>query len=80
MITEYILSALKKARYELLPDDKVYYGEVPGFKGVYATSKNLEDCREELREVLEEWILISVKNNLPLPKINNKNLRIKKVA
>ncbi|MEO5572683.1 MAG: type II toxin-antitoxin system HicB family antitoxin [Bacteroidia bacterium] len=80
MITEYIQAALRKAKYEFLPDDKVYFGEIPGFNGVYATSKNLETCREELREVLEEWILISVKNNLPIPKINNKNLQIKRVA
>jgi predicted RNase H-like HicB family nuclease len=80
MIIEYIHSALKKAKYEFLPDDKMYYGEIPGFKGVYASSKNLEDCREELREVLEEWIVMSLKNNLPLPKINNKTLNIKRVA
>ena len=44
------------------------------------TSKNLEDCREELREVLEEWILLSVRENLPMPLINNISLNIKKVA
>ena len=80
MITEYIQAAMKMARYEFLPNDKVYYGEIKDFKGVYATSKNLEDCREELREVLEEWILLSVRENLPMPLINNISLNIKKVA
>ena len=80
MITEYISAALKIARYEFLPNDKVYYGEIPECNGVYATSENLEDCREELREVLEEWILVSVRENLVMPEINNISLNIKKVA
>ena len=80
MITEYILAAMKIARYEFLPNDKVYYGEIPECNGVYATSENLEDCREELREVLEEWILVSVRENLAMPEINNISLNIKKVA
>lgn len=80
MITEYIQAAMKTARYEFLPNDKVYYGEIPLCKGVFATSENLEDCREELREVLEEWILISVRENLEIPEINNVALNIKKVA
>ena len=71
---------MKMARYEFLPNDKVYYGEIPEFKGVYASSKNLEDCREELREVLEEWILVSVRENLEMPEINNISLKIKRVA
>jgi len=50
---------------EILAEDGSYYGEIPGFDGVYANSATLEACREELREVLEEWILFRVSRNLP---------------
>jgi predicted RNase H-like HicB family nuclease len=67
MLTNYIRSAMKRARYEILPDDGTFYGEIPEFDGVYANADNLEACREELEEVLEEWILLRVYKNLSLP-------------
>ena len=80
MLTEYISAALHKAHYELLSEDKLYYGEIPGFEGVYATAENLEDCREELRSVLEDWLLLSIYKNLPIPVIDNISLEVKHVA
>jgi predicted RNase H-like HicB family nuclease len=80
MLLEYIQAALRHAKYEILQDDGTYYGEIPECNGVYANSKTLEDCREELREVLEEWVLFRVHKNLPLPQIDGKDLTIKEVA
>ena len=57
MLLEYIQAALRHAKYEILPDDGSYYGEISECNGVYANAKTLENCREELREVLEEWVL-----------------------
>jgi len=67
VLTNYIRSAMKRAKYEILPDDGSIYGEIPGFEGVYANADNLEDCREELEDVLGEWILLRVYKNLSLP-------------
>lgn len=80
MLTEYIQSGLSLAKYEILPDDKEYYGEIPECQGVYASGVSLETCREELREVLEEWVLFRVHRNLDLPILNGIELRIKEVA
>ena len=66
MVSEYLAAALRKARYEILSEDGSYYGEIPGFEGVYANTDTLEACREELREVLEEWILIRVSRGRPV--------------
>ena len=66
MVSEYLAAALRKARYEILSEDGSYYGEIPVFEGVYANTDTLEACREELREVLEEWILIRVSRGLPV--------------
>ena len=80
MISQYLSAALGKARYEILPDDGSYYGEIPGLDGVYANAPTLEGCREELREVLEEWILFRVSRNLPLPVLDRHELTIKAIA
>ena len=80
MLTSYIRAAMRRAKYEILQDDRTFYGEIPGFGGVYANAKTLEACREELEEVLEEWILFRVSRNLKLPVVNGIRLRIKEVA
>jgi MPBQ/MSBQ methyltransferase len=56
------------------------YGEIPVCNGVYANASTLEDCREQLEEVLEEWILFRVSRNLPLPVIDGIEITIKEVA
>ena len=80
MLTSYIRKAMGRARYEILRDDGSYYGEIPGFEGVHANASTLEDCRDELEEVLEEWILFRVSRNLPLPVVDGLQLAIKEVA
>jgi predicted RNase H-like HicB family nuclease len=79
MLLDYIKAAMRKAQYEIL-EDGTYYGEIPAFEGVYSNSGNLEECRSELAEVLEEWILFRVSRNLPLPAVDGIDLRIKEVA
>jgi predicted RNase H-like HicB family nuclease len=56
MLSDYIAKKLRAAEYKLLKDG-TYFGEIPGLRGVWANAKNLEACREELRDVLEEWFL-----------------------
>ncbi len=80
MLTKYIRTAMGKARYEILPDDGTFYGEIGGFNGVYANADTLEACRDELEEVLEEWILLRVSKHLPLPPVDGIELTIKEVA
>ena len=69
MLTNYIRAAMKMAKYEILPDDNTFYGEIQGFDGVYANADSLEACRDELEEVLEDWILFRVSKNLSLPEV-----------
>lgn len=68
MLTKYIRAAMNKARYEILPDDGTYYGEIAGFNGVYANADTLEECRDLLKEVLEGWILLRVSLHFPMGK------------
>jgi len=80
MLSQYIQAALRQAKYEILADDGSFYGEIPGFQGVYANAETLEDCRNELAEVLEEWILFRLSDKLALPTVNGLNLVFEKVS
>ena len=76
MLTDYIRAAMRRAHYEILEDEGTFYGEMPGFDGVWANSDTLEGCREELEEVLEGWIVLSLSRNLPLPTVDGISLEI----
>jgi predicted RNase H-like HicB family nuclease len=80
MLTEYIEEALRRARYELIDDEEPYYGEVSELKGVWANGKTLEECRENLKEVIEGWILISLKKDLPVPSLGSREIKELKIA
>ncbi|MBA3334857.1 MAG: hypothetical protein WKF90_12665 [Pyrinomonadaceae bacterium] len=80
MLSQYIKEALRQAKYEILSDDKSFYGEIPGFQGAWANAATLEDCRNELAEVLEEWILLHPLDKTPLPVINGLKLSIERVS
>jgi predicted RNase H-like HicB family nuclease len=66
MIRQYVDAALRGARYEKL-EDGTFYGEVPKLRGVLATAPNLEACRNQIAEVIEEWVLVRVAKGLPVP-------------
>ena len=80
MLMKYIKTALRHAKYEILDDDGSFYGEIPVCTGVYANGSTPEECREQLEEVLEEWILLRVHKNLPLPVVDGIELTINEVA
>jgi predicted RNase H-like HicB family nuclease len=58
MILQYVQAAMEKAGYEIINDAEPYYGEIPECQGVWATGKTLEECRRNLEEVLEGWLII----------------------
>ncbi len=67
MLTEYVEEALRRAKYELIEDEEPYYGEIRELKGIWASGKTLEECRDNLKDVVEGWILLSVKRSLNIP-------------
>ncbi len=64
---------MRQARFELL-EDGTFYGSIPGFEGVWANAPTEEECRQELQEVLEEWIIFRLKHDLPLPVVGDLDL------
>jgi predicted RNase H-like HicB family nuclease len=66
MLIEYIDKKLKQARYKLL-DDGTYFGKIPGVRGVWANARTKDDCRKELREVLEGWMILKFMDQEKIP-------------
>ena len=69
MIHEYIQAALELAHYEMIEDEEPYYGEIAALQGIWATGRTLEECRRNLTETIEGWILVRIRNNLDIPEI-----------
>ncbi|MEK6621274.1 MAG: type II toxin-antitoxin system HicB family antitoxin [Planctomycetota bacterium] len=76
MLIEYIQGVLEKAEYKKL-EDGTWFAEIPGFEGVWANGKTVEDCRKELVEVLEEWLILKLNDGDPIPTVKGIKLNIK---
>ncbi|MCZ7402219.1 MAG: type II toxin-antitoxin system HicB family antitoxin [Candidatus Methanoperedens sp.] len=74
MLIQYIKATLEHAKYEIIDDEEPYYGEVPELQGVWASGKTLEECRTNLEEVIDEWIIIRLRRGLAIPPIGNFNI------
>ncbi len=69
MIRDYIDAAMRKASYEHIADERIYFGKIPGFKGLWASGKTKCVCETELRERLDEWIVLGLRMNMSLPTV-----------
>lgn len=58
MIREYIAEAMRRAEYEKVEGDEPYYGEIKDCPGVWATGRTLEECRKNLEDTLDGWLVV----------------------
>ena len=79
MLLEYIQKAIEKAEYKKLEDGS-WFAEIPEFEGVWANGKSIEECRKELIEVLEEWLILKIKDGESIPVIEGIDINIKEAA
>lgn len=79
MLTQYIRAAMQRAHYKMLQEDGEFFGEIPGIDGVWASANTLEACRDELEEVLEEWLALSLQRNLPIPVLDGISISFSQV-
>jgi len=79
MIIEYCQKAIEKAEYKQLKDG-TWFAEIPGFKGLWANGEKVEECRKELISVLEEWIILKLRDNDPIPEVGGLKIEIKELA
>jgi predicted RNase H-like HicB family nuclease len=69
MLASYIEKAMALAIYEIIEDDKTYWGEIPSLQGVWANHPTLEGCRQDLQEALSDWIALRLRLGLQIPVI-----------
>jgi predicted RNase H-like HicB family nuclease len=67
MLAEYIDKAMEQAVYEIIEDERTYWGEIPDLQGVWARHATLEGCRRELREAVSDWIALRLRLGLSIP-------------
>lgn len=79
MIWEYCHKALEKAEYRKL-EDGTWFAEIPGFDGVWASEKSIERCRSELLSVLEEWLILKLRDRDAIPEIDGHKIAISEPA
>ena len=79
MLTSYISKKMAQARYKILEDGS-YFGEIPRLRGVWASEKSLEKCRTSLREVLEGWLILKLRDGDPIPGFPSVKTEVKAYA
>ena len=79
MLVEYVQGAIETARYKKIEDGSGF-AEIPGFEGVWANGNTVEECRKELIEVLEEWLVLKIRDGDGVPVVKGIDLNVKKVA
>ncbi|MBF0476464.1 MAG: type II toxin-antitoxin system HicB family antitoxin [Deltaproteobacteria bacterium] len=67
MLSRYIKLATDSAQFELIEDEGEYWGEITGLQGVWAKADTLEECRADLQENLEEWIVFRLRHQMDMP-------------
>jgi predicted RNase H-like HicB family nuclease len=74
MLARYIDTAMELAIYEIIEDDGAYWGEIPGFQGVWAKHDTRAGCQRELREALSDWLALRLRLGLEIPELARMNL------
>ena len=79
MLSNYCRKALQQAEYKIL-DDGTWFAEIKGFQGVWGNGVSVEECRQDLLEVLEEWLILKLQDGDPLPIIDGIEIKVSEVA
>ena len=74
MLSQYLEKVMEMARYEIVEDDKSFWGEIPGFQGLWAKHKTLTGCQRELREALSDWVAFRLRRGLEIPRVGRLDL------
>lgn len=80
MLTAYLDSAMRHAVYEPLEESEGWFASIPGFPGLWASEKTVEETRADLRSALEDWILLGLRSGEQLPVIDEIDLNVPRVA
>jgi predicted RNase H-like HicB family nuclease len=69
MVIKYIEKAMRHAAIEKMEDGR-YFGSIPGLNGVWADGDTKDECLTTLEEVLEDWLVLSLRDDDELPEFD----------
>ena len=61
----------------MIDGGKKFYAEIKDLRGVWATGKTLEECRNNLANTIEGWVILRLKKNLNVPNFRMPSVRLK---
>jgi predicted RNase H-like HicB family nuclease len=79
MISKYIGKALERAVYTPI-DRRQWSATVRGLRGVIAVGASVEECRRELAEIVEGWVLVRIARHLPVPRLGGVTIRVRRAG
>jgi predicted RNase H-like HicB family nuclease len=79
ILLKYCEKALQQAQYKKLGDG-TWFAEIEGFEGVWGNGLTVEECRQDLLEVLEEWLILKLQDGDPLPVMDDMEIKVIEVA
>lgn len=74
MLAQHLDLAIEMARYEIIEGGHDYWGEIPGFQGLWARHVTMPGCQRELREALSDWVALRLRLGLEMPEVACLNL------
>lgn len=54
-----------------------HFGQITGLAGVWANERSLSRCQEVLQEVLEEWLILKIRDHDSIPRLGRVSLPLK---
>jgi len=66
-LSQYITRWLQNAHYEYDSSVHDWVGWIKGYPGIYVQGRTIEDVRDDLVSVLEEFILLDLKEGKKIP-------------
>jgi len=67
MLTKYIQAAMRRAKYEIIEDDKSCFGHVPELKACGRTPRPWRRAGKNSRKFLEVWITFGIASHHSFP-------------
>lgn len=73
MLTEYIQTAMSHASIEAM-EEGGYFAHIPQLQGPWGDGTTEAECLANLRQTLEEWLLLALRDDDELPVIDGASL------
>jgi len=61
---------MRHGHYEIIDGPMPFNGSIPECPGVWAAGATLEQCRDELQSVLEDWIVLALRLAHSIPAVD----------